>query len=382
MERIQAINPTRIQWCCQEHGITPPELARTLGISDAVFQNMMDGKDGLTFLQLRRLADTFGRGVLFFLEPEPVDEQQMHTPQFRTLTNQKQNLDAKTKMLIERVEKQRAIYLSLREDLGETEDVFTPPDLPKGDPKQAAAIARDWLGIGEKNDFDTYRRAVENRGVLVFRTNGYEGAWQIAKGSPVIGFSLYDPTCPAIVVKKQAHEARQTFTLIHELGHLLLHRDSFIDADADLSSHQSKESAANAFAGRLLVPDSFLANITDAVRPQDPSGYDDWLKPYRKAWGVSTEVILRRLRDNDRLSAAQYGAYHAWVQNLPITDTGGSGTRQYRYREPKHIFGDPFVRVVLDALSARHITLAKASTYLDNLKIKDVHQLEHYVAGI
>lgn len=381
MERIQGINPTRIEWCCQQHGTMPQDLAQTLGISQTVFQNMMDGKDGLTFLQLRHMANYFGRGVLFFLEPEPVDEQQMHTPQFRTLTNQKQNLDAKTKMLIERVEKQRAIYLSLREDLGETEDVFTPPDLLKDDPKQAAAITRNWLGLGEKNDFDTYRQAVENRGILVFRTNGYEGAWQIAKDSPVIGFSLYDPACPAIVVKKQAHETRQTFTLMHELGHLLMHRDSFIDADADLISHQSKERAANAFAGHLLVPDEALAAINDAARPQEPSGYDDWLKPYRRTWGVSTEVILRRLQDNDRLSAAQYGAYHTWVQNLPITDTGGGGSR-HRYREPRHIFGVPFVRTVLDALSARHITLAKASTYLDNLKIKDVHQLEHYVAGI
>lgn len=381
MERIQDINPARIEWCCQEHGITPPELAQTLGISQTVFQNMMDGKDGLTFLQLRRVADTFERGVLFFLEPKPVDEQQMHTPQFRTLTNQKQDLDVKVKMLIERVEKQRAIYLSLREDLGEVENLFTPPTLSADDPKQAAAIARNWLELGEKNDFDTYRTAVEDKGILVFRTNGYEGAWQIAKTSPVIGFSLYDPACPAIVVKKQAHETRQTFTLMHELGHLLMHQESFIDADADLTSHQSKESAANAFAGHILIPDSFLQNIDDPARPQAPSEYRDWLKPQSKAWGVSTEVILRRLRDNARLSEAQYVAYHNWAQNLIIADTGG-GTRQYRYREPRHIFGDPFVRTVLDALNARRITLAKASTYLDNLKIKDVHQLEHYIARI
>lgn len=382
MERIQAINPTRVRWCCDQHGIRPEELAHALGISETVFQNMMDGKDGLTFPQLRRMADHFNRGVLFFLEPEPVDEQQMHTPQFRTLTNQKQDLDAKIKMLIERVEKQRAIYQSLREDLGEAEDVFAPPTLPADDAKQAAAIARSWLGLGDKNDFSTYREAVENRGILVFRTNGYEGAWQIAKNSPVIGFSLFDPAYPAIVVKKQVQEARQTFTLMHELGHVLLHRDSFIDADADLSSHQSNEIAANAFAGHLLVPDAFLANISDAARPQNPSEYNNWLKPQSNKWGVSTEVILRRLHDNDRLSEAQYVAYHNWMQTLPITDTGGGGTRQHRYREPRHIFGEPYVRTVLDALSARHITLAKASTYLDNLKIKDVHQLEHYIAGI
>ena len=45
---------------------------------------------------------------------------------------------------------------------------------------------------------------------------------------------------------------------------------------------------------------------------------------------------------------------------------------RYRNREPKHIFGDGYVRTVLDALNSRRITLAKASTYLDNLKISDL----------
>jgi hypothetical protein len=46
------------------------------------------------------------------------------------------------------------------------------------------------------------------------------------------------------------------------------------------------------------------------------------------------------------------------------------------------VFGDKYVRTVLDALNARHITLAKASTYLDNLRISDLRQLERYYAGI
>ena len=46
------------------------------------------------------------------------------------------------------------------------------------------------------------------------------------------------------------------------------------------------------------------------------------------------------------------------------------------------MFGDPFVKTVLDALHAKKITLARASTYLDNLKVSDVHKLESRYAGI
>jgi hypothetical protein len=37
---------------------------------------------------------------------------------------------------------------------------------------------------------------------------------------------------------------------------------------------------------------------------------------------------------------------------------------------------------VLDALSGRYITLTKASSYLDGLKINDLHQLERHYAGL
>jgi len=381
MERIQSINPERITWCCADYGITPEELATELNIAATSIERVLEGEGGITFNQLRKIADHFGRGVLFFLESGPVDAAQVHTPQFRTLANQKPELTPSLKKLIERVEKQRAVYLSLREDLDEAERLlFTPPELARKNPQESARIVRKWLGLTEENSFNSYREAVEARGVLVFRSNGYNGKWQIPKQNPILGFALYDSACPVIVIKKQSSDAQQSFTLMHELAHLLLNKTSSIDDDQDFQSHQGNERDANAFAGHLLVPDVFLAIIQDAGRPHDASRYDDWLAPQRKAWGVSAEVILRRLLDAGRLTQSQYNAYRQWRAKLPVLDT--EGTRQYRYREPRHLFGDTFVRTVLDALNARHITLAKASTYLDSLKIKDLHQLESLYAAL
>jgi len=382
MERIQYINPERIAWYCADHGITTGDLASKLGIAAASIERVMAGEDGMTFNQLRKVAEYFGRGVLFFLEDGPVDEAQVHTPQFRTLANQKPELSAKLKALIERVEKQREVYLSLREDLGDTDRPwFSPPNLPCQDPREAARIARQWLGLADENSFDTYRTAVEALGVLVFQSIGYRGKWQIAKENPILGFTLYDMTCPVIVIKKQPWESQQSFTLMHELGHLLLHKASSIDDEHDLQSPKVWERDANAFAGYLLVPDAFLASIRDSERPEEVSQYDQWLELPRWEWGVSGEVILRRLLDAGRLPQSQYTAYRQWRTQSAIPQKYG-GNRMYRHREPKHVFGDTFVRTVLDALNARHITLAKASTYLDSLKIKDLHRLERYYAGI
>jgi len=385
MERIQSINPDRIAWCCAERGITAVQLASHVGISPATISRVMAGDDGLTFNQLGKIASYFGRGVLFFLEAEPVDEAQVHTPQFRTLANQKPELSPKIKALIERAEWQRAVYLSLREDLDdESRPRFNPPELPNQDPREAARIAREWLALRDEGSFDAYRATVEAQGVLVFRSNGYNGKWQIARENPILGFSLYDTVCPLIVVKKQKSETRQTFTLTHELGHLLLHKTSSIDDEQDMQSHEGHEREANAFAGYLLVPDAFLDTIRDAECPAKVSEYDDWLEDKRKAWGVSSEVILRRLLAACRLPQARYTEYRDWwwrQRSAKLREEEG-GTRMYRHREPKHVFGDTFVRTVLDALNARHITLAKASSYLDSLKIEDLHKLERHYAGL
>lgn len=380
MEKIETINTKRLAWCMADRGLTVRETATESGVPIAALEGVLAGERELTVNQLRALGDYFEKGMLFFLEQGPVDETAAHTPQFRTLAQQKPDLSANIRALIERVERQREVFLSLKEDV-DTAGVpaFKPPRFPDG-VKAAAREARRWLGLSATNDFDSYRAAVESRGVLVFRTNGYQGKWQIAKTNPILGFALYDPVCPVIVVKKQDFDAPQSFTLMHELGHILLHRASSIDDDSDMRATSGMEREANLFAGLMLVPDEFLQTIDDRTMPRDVSAFEAWLKPQRSAWGVSAEVILRRLVDAGRLERSRYNEYRAWRSITPVPAKDG-GNRMYRHREPKHIFGDPFVRVVLDALSARKITLARASGYLDSLKIKDLHLLEQHYAG-
>ncbi len=382
MERIQAINATRIAWCCADYGITPSELAGELGIAASSIDRVMAGDDGITFNQLRKVADYFGRGVLFFLEAGSVNEATVHTAQFRTLANQKPAVTPELKKLIERVEKQREVYLDLLEDIDEPDrQRFFPPNIEGVTIQEAAQRVRSWLGLSEVNTFDSFRKVLETKGILVFQSNGYTGKWQIPKENPILGFTLYDQRCPVIFIKKQPSEQRQSFTLIHELGHLLLHKSSSIDDEHDMQSHQGQEREANAFAGYVLVPDSFLETINDATRPEEVAQFDAWLHRQRKAWGVSCEVILRRLLDHGRLQQPIYSAYRQWQAALIIPQKDG-GNRQYRHREPMHIFGNTYVRTVLDALNARHITLVRASNYLDSIKIKDLHSLERVYAKL
>ncbi len=381
MELIHNINAGRVAWCLADARASLEEAAAETGIALAKLEGLIEGRGGITFGQLRGLADYFGRSVLFFVDPAPIDAEQVHTPQYRTLAGQKPDLSRRVRQLVQRVERQRAVYRSLLEDVDEADRPrFEPPEMPN-DPAEAAVVARRWLGLGDRNDFDSYRRSVESNGILVFRTNGYAGRWQIARESPVLGFALYDPVLPVIVVKRQAAETRQSFTLMHELGHVLLHRTSSVDDETDLRSTQGMERAANRFAAHVLVPDAALKAIADVGRPVDVAGLDEWLRPQRKTWGVSAEVILVRLVETGRLPQSVVDDYRAWWRVRPQVQAGDeSGSRAYRFREPRHLFGDRYVRTVLGALSARRISLNKASDYLDGLKLSDLHKLERFCA--
>lgn len=380
MERIRSINFDRVAWCCADAGIGLADLANATDVKAAALTREAVEADGLSVSQLRKIAKFFNRGLLFFMEDAPVDVERAHSPAFRTLANQKPEMSSKLKQLIERVERQRLIYLSLREDLDDAEAVnFAPPDIDGAKVKESATAVRTWLNLGARNTFESYRAAVEAKGVLVFRSNGYNGKWQIAKEAPILGFALYYPVCPAILIKKDIWESVQSFTLMHELGHLLLHKESSIDDERDFQSYKGFERDANAFAGLVLVPDEFLAHVVDRDRPADVSEYDRWLGPHTKAWGISTEVILRRLLDSDRLPQEKYLAYREWRKER-ANEAEADGRRLFRHREPKHIFGGVFVHTVLDSLNARHITLTKASRFLDGIKVSDLHQLEKHIA--
>lgn len=382
MERIALPNPSRLDWCRADRGMTLEQLAQAAGVVQSKLEAALQGDAALTITQLQKVATALDKGILFLLEPQDVNIAAAHTPQFRTLANQKPEMSQNMRRLIERVEKQRETYLHLRQELGNDVgiDAFAPPPMAKLTIEKKAAVVRQWLGLQDnKNTFTTYRDAIEARGILVIRSNGYAGPWQIGKESPILGFSLFDSRCPVIVVKKQASEAQLCFTLMHELAHVLLHKTSTMDDESDLYSYQGMEQEANAFAGFLLVPTAFLATVDDRLRPSHVAEYEQWLAPQVKRWGVSTEVVLRRLLDAQRLPKELYSEYRAWVKLRVVVPTDMAV--RHRYSEPRHVFGNAYVRTVIGALSAREITLNKASSYLDNLKIDDLHKLEKFYAN-
>ncbi len=380
-----AINPNRLQWCMSTAELDVESLAKKVKVAKETLESAMQAKEALTINQLEKIAKYFNQSLLFFIEPNDVIEERIYSPQFRTINNQRPITSSKLRAFIENVEKQREVYASLLEAIGEP-PIDWEPDIPANTDniKIISGYVREWLNISISDNFKEIRQALEDKGIMVIVSNGYNGKWQIEKDSPICGFSLYHDVLPIIVVKKQVNnEPRQAFTLMHELAHLILHKSSFIDNEKNLYSYRGKEKDANDFAGNLLIPDIFLDEIDiNELLNLNTSEYSSYLNNYRKKYCVSVDTILVRLSRNKKIPQEIYQNYRDYVDKKIKPGKDGitkSIPRRYRYREPINIFGKNFVCTVLNNLYSKNITLVKASTYLDNLTLDKLRELKKYV---
>ena len=214
MERLGPINLRRVEWVAADQGIDPADLGAYADVPAKAWQKVLRGEDGLTYAQLQKLGKSVGRQPLFFLDPQPVDTATIRSVQFRSTTEGAGEISGEMKQLIEHSEKQRDVYVALREESDDPGPAkFDPPARAGDTPETAAGKVRAWLGLPTDPistvTFDDYRTALEEHDVLVLLATGYAGDWKFPKDSSAIGFSIYFGAAPLIMVRNCEWKARE-----------------------------------------------------------------------------------------------------------------------------------------------------------------------------
>ena len=117
------------------------------------------------------------------------------------------------------------------------------------------------------------------------------------------GFLLRQAAGVVIGVNQDHIEARQRFTIAHEIGHLLLHPDrSYVDHQVIPTYFRDNRSSradtlveiqANQFAADLLMPRRFLERV--AGRAGLDIGDEDAVQRVAHRFGVSPQALTYRL---------------------------------------------------------------------------------------
>ncbi len=146
--------------------------------------------------------------------------------------------------------------------------------------------------IRHYNFLNNWKKVVtEKLGILIFET----------KGVPIEemrGLSIFHEEVPIILLNGKDSVNGRIFSLFHELTHLLLGESAICDNDENIK----EEIFCNAVAGEFLVPEDDLNNNIN----ENISLSLDLLINLADLYGVSAQVVLRRLYDTNNISKKDF----------------------------------------------------------------------------
>lgn len=302
-----SIDGSTVQWARATAGLDVESAAKKIGVSPERLREWeASPKAAPTVKQLRKLAHVLHRPIgLFFLPALPEEPESIRDFR-RVVGSGARSTSAALRFEIRLARERRQEALELIADLKQQPTEFRDRCSSDDDPDQVAARLRARLRVdlGEQtgwqskyDGFNSWRAAIERLGVLVFQT----GATASLRVDPneARGFSVAEQPFPVIVVNGGDRPTARSFTLIHELSHLLLRNGGLCDfhhVDVPRSDVDRVEVFCNRVAGAVLVPAEDLLRV-DLVRRHGRSATwsDSELSALAHRYWVSWEVVLRRL---------------------------------------------------------------------------------------
>ena len=383
MARLEAFsNPDLLRWARLSSGFALDVAAKKIGSQSAQLESWETGTRRPTFNQLRKMASVYKRPVaVFFLAEPPTDFQVLRD--FRKLPGAAP-LAESPELLYEMRRAQERRELAL--ELYETAEDEAPPVLQAAaslteDPEHVGEIIRRQLHVTQEEQvswpagyesFNGWRRALERAGVLVFQ------ATEVSLDE-MRGFSVYGEALPAIVLNIKDSIRGRTFTLLHEFAHLLLHQAG-ICLPTESSSLPDDEAQrievfCNRAAGAALVPASTLLAETSVARHIGNQWSDEELSSLANRFGVSREVVLRRLLTLGKTSDVFYQDKRQAFEDEYASESRPQGGFAPPHRMVISASGPLFVRLVLTNYHRDSITASDVADLL-SVRLKHLPRIE------
>jgi Zn-dependent peptidase ImmA (M78 family) len=396
--RVKAIiNPALITWARETAGFTAAEAAERLKVDQErllAWENL-EAELAPSIPQLRKLAALFKRPLaVFYLREAPPRFEVMRDLRRLPRTGARHYSPA-VQLEIRAANERRELALELAADLEQQLPAFMLTATDKDDAEQIGERIRNALNVTtdmqlrwRDNDgrvaFNAWRHRIENLGVLIFQTTRFSS-------EEASGFAIAADTLPVIAVNRHDLLTRRTFSLVHELAHLMIRVSGVSDLETDAArppEDQRIEVFCNHVAAAALIPrDVILAEprvLAQGVRSTNWS--DAEIGDLARQFNVSREALLRRLltfeRTTDEFYRQKRSQYIAEFVASQQRKKDAAATAEIKRNMPQETvsnFGRLLVNMLLDTYHQDRITLSDVSGYL-GLKVKHIPMLEE-VAG-
>jgi Zn-dependent peptidase ImmA (M78 family) len=383
-EPVLGIQPAVMRWARQTIGLSVHDVAAKLKrpVEEVEAWESESGAGAPSYAQLEKLAyQIYKRPLAVFFLPNPPEEISPER-EFRTLPNADlQSLAGDTHMQIRRAHAFQIALKELFDDRNPSEQLIWQQLRLSRDASiaQQALSIRQNLGIslesqiGWKSDdfaLKQWRQAIENRGVFIFKAP--------FKQKDISGFCLLDQAFPLIYINNSTSKTRQTFSLMHELAHLLLSMNGLSKFDNRYidqlpQAERQIEQFCNAVAAEVLIPLSDFEQQTRTFQIDIERVGEEQFSNLANRYGVSREAILRRFLDQGRVTAAFYTHQSKLWAGQQKPGSGGDW-----YASQNSYLSDRFAKEVVRRHYRNQLSIEQAADLL-GIKAKNFAGLEQRI---
>lgn len=279
---VPNINPAILKFARESMALDIEEAAKMLGIKDTKKQKAVEklqaiesGKVGITRSTLMKAINCYKRSLTYFYLDSPPREDGLGVD-FRTTSTevQDQKNEGLLKALVRDINLRQSLVSSILED--EEAEPFSLKcsiDINTNIQKAADLITKSFnIDLEEYRKtkdsmtaFKYLRNKIENAGIFVllmgdvgsYHTNIYPQTFRGIASSNILA--------PFIVINKNDNKAAWSFTLLHELTHLLINEPGISNNDDNHKSQNRIEQFCNDVAAEILLPLSELTLLRVSI---------------------------------------------------------------------------------------------------------------------
>ncbi|MCK8824878.1 helix-turn-helix domain-containing protein [Fuchsiella alkaliacetigena] len=294
----------------EEYGYSQKEMGDIIGVTRQTIAKYLNGEQVLDSGKLYQMAKHFNKSIDYFLAPD--DEEQKLAFMFRA-DDPANNF---TKKLRNHISKRFNFYhevinlsdSQIKDYIPEEYNLNLKGSKLSGEEKEVieeiAEKQRRYMGVDDATGINVFK---------VFEENNINIVAEDINNSKLEALSAYSKEKGAFIFINDSPnkpEERKVFSVAHELGHLIMHRDEYSKEAEDLKYTNSRikdirEKAANHFAMTFLVSPKILKRHYN----YQLDGFIDLELIYdiKQDFGVSAECLLRALKEYKIIEDGLYG---------------------------------------------------------------------------
>lgn len=309
------INKETLHVICEAKKVTCAYIAKETKYAEDKISKWSDLSDTLrpTFIQAKNIAKCLHVPFAgLYMKPEDIPLKKLPwIKSYRTFPDGFIGDDSSLNIAIADLLQAKGFLIKTKEELDEPILTFSVNfNSTQRDVLKWAAEIRKVFGLSLETQFRLpsprqfylyVREKIEAQGIFIqcFSDVDLEIARAIA---------LYDDKIPIIGINEEDRPPAKTFSIIHELTHLLKRQSSLCNEMFNVFSSNQEEVFCNAVAGEVLVPEDALKVILKKWKSDEIFSIDD-ITEIAGRFCVSKEVVIRRLLDIGRIKKPAYTAY-------------------------------------------------------------------------